>query len=66
MDTVECINAIMFHGDPAIRLDQDTVNPNKVAHDAMKYVPDFFEEGKVCLKRAKRRRHIWFLEINRN
>lgn len=63
LDTIEVIFIITHLPDLAIRLDPYAINPNKVAHDAMKFVPDYFLDGEVSLLRKKGKRKIWFLEI---
>jgi len=63
MTTSECIDCIMFNGDPDIQLDWDAKNPRKVARDAMEIVPSFFEQGKVKVNKRKHGNHMWFLEI---
>lgn len=65
MTTAECIDTIMFNGTPEIQLKTDAVNPAKVALDAMRFVPSFFEEGTVTLSQSKKWRKMWFLEIFR-
>lgn len=64
MHTTEVINILHNLPDPYLKLPFDTVNPNKVAHDAMKFVVDFFVDGEVTLKKSKRLKHMWFLEIS--
>jgi len=65
MDTVECMDCIMFRGPPEIQLNIDAVSPNKVVHDAMKIVPSFFKPDEVVLGKKKNCRKIWFLELSR-
>lgn len=63
--TSECIDIIMFNGIPEIQLRLDAVNPQKVAVDAMRFVPSFFESGKVKLEQRKTGKKIRYLEIIR-
>jgi hypothetical protein len=53
----------MFVVPEPIRLSIKAVNPNKVAHDAMRYVPDFFAAGKVKLDCKTKGRKPWYLEL---
>lgn len=62
MATSECIDYIMFDVPKAIRLDLYVANPNKVTHDAMEYVPTFFEPDLVILDRKTKGRRPWYLE----
>ena len=63
MTTSECIDCMMFNGDPAIQLDVNVKNPRTVAHDAMKFVPSLFEAEKVRLNKRKHGNRMWYLEI---
>jgi hypothetical protein len=63
--TPECIDIIMFNGDPEIQLKLDAKKPEKVAKDAMRYVPNFFESGIVVMDHRKHGKKICYLEINR-
>jgi hypothetical protein len=65
MTTSECIDTIMFNGVPDIHLDINAVTPSKVAKDAMKYVPKFFDPGVVVLDKLKNCKKMWYLEIFR-
>lgn len=65
MTTSECIDTIMFNGIPEIQLKLDAKEPEKVAKDAMWYVPNFFESGIVVMDHRKHGKKIWYLEINR-
>lgn len=65
LDTTECIDIIMDPVDPEIQLDPFVKNPNKVAHDAMKLVPAFFNQGLVNLRQRDHGRRIWFLELRK-
>lgn len=66
MTSVECIDTIMFKGDPEIQLDINAVNPRKPAHDAMKMVPGFFDPGVVVLGKRINCKKMWYLEIKRD
>ncbi len=66
MDTSECIDIIMFSVPKEIQLKEDAVNPRVVAHDAMKFVPSFFENGKVILNTKTKGRRPWYLELTKN
>lgn len=66
LNTVECIDCIMFRGPSEIQLDLNIVNPRVSAHDAMKLVPSFFEPGVVVLNQMKNCRKMWYLEIKRD
>jgi|GEM_PF-6653030 hypothetical protein len=66
LDTVECIDCIMFRGPTEVQLDLNTVNPRVSAHEAMQLVPGFFESGTVVLNKMKKCRKIWYLEIRKN
>jgi hypothetical protein len=66
LDTIECIDIIKYQGAEEIHLNDDAVNPRVPAHDAMKYVPAFFDYGVVNLSCKKKRLRTWFLEIDRN
>jgi hypothetical protein len=63
INTSECIEVIMFNGDPEIQLKTSVKEPDKSARDAMKYVPNMFDSGKVELKQTKKCRKMWYLEI---
>lgn len=65
MTTSECIDIIMFNGVPEIQLKLDAVKPEKVAKDAMKFVPSFFESGNVRMDHRKHGKKIWYLEISK-
>jgi hypothetical protein len=66
LDTTECIDIIMFRGVPEIQLKLEVTNPRKVAHDAMKLVPMYFDKGIVRLSQKKNGRREWFIELIRN
>jgi hypothetical protein len=63
MTTSECIDVIMFNGDPEIQLKTSAVNPRQVAHDAMKFVPAFFDSGVVTEGQMKNMRRMRYLKI---
>lgn len=65
MTTPECIDVIMFNGIPEIQLKLNAVKPEKVAKDAMKFVPSFFESGIVRMDHRKHGKKIWYLEISK-
>jgi hypothetical protein len=66
MYTSEVVDIIMYDVSPSIQLREDAKIPHKVAKDAMDYVPSFFGDGIVTLKKSDKWRKMWFLEINRN
>lgn len=63
IDTIECMDIIMFKGPIRSQLKVDAVSPNKVTHDAMQIVPSFFKPGEVKLDKKKNCKKIWFLEL---
>lgn len=63
MTTSECIDCMIFNGLPEIQLKWNAKNPRKVAHDAMEFVPSFFEEDKVTVEKRKHGNRMWYLEI---
>jgi len=65
MTTSECIDVIMFDVPREIRLDIEVKEPEKSARDAMRFVPNFFEEGKVIFDKMKKRKRMWYLEIKK-
>ena len=65
MTTADCIDVIMFNGDPEIQLKLNAVNPQKVTKDAMKFVASFFDPGLVIFDQRKKGKKLWYLEIKR-
>lgn len=63
MVTSECIDVIMFDVPKEIQLDIEVKEPEKSARDAMRFVPDFFEEGIIKFDKYKDRKRTWYLEI---
>jgi hypothetical protein len=66
MTTSECIDVIMFNGDPDIQLGIHAVNPRVVAHDAMDLVKHFFDPGIVIRDKFPDRRRMWYLQISKD
>lgn len=65
MTTNDCIEVMKYCGNEDIQLDKDAVNPRVVAHDAMEYVPNFFDPGLVTLEKRKKGNRMWYLELSR-
>lgn len=64
--TSECVDIIMDPVVSGIQLDPFVKNPRVPAHDAMKMVPNFFNQGLVTLKQRSKGRREWFLELRKN